>query len=110
MEVVNQGGAFELDGVAFLVASKQRGEVALFVVLAVEVGGTIGFITELTRARASSETAMMRKRPEQADAIVSPVWVPRQRCSQLLCWICKVLWEWFRHAGFAAQVRSKGQR
>ena len=74
-------GASERDGVALLAARKRKEQTypeflgarcrARLVVLAVEVGGrfsreTSGFITELARARARSETALMRKRAEQA--------------------------------------------
>ena len=73
--------ASERDGVALMAASKRKEQSyreflgarcrARLVVLAVEVGGrfsreTSGFITELARARARSETAFMRKRAEQA--------------------------------------------
>ena len=70
-------GASERDGAALLAARKRKEQsypeflgasyMARLVVLAVEVGGrfsreTSGFITELARARARSETVLMRKR------------------------------------------------
>ena len=72
MEMVNQGGASERDGVALMAARKRKEQSypeflgvkcrARLVVLAVEVGGrfsreTSGFITELARVRARSERA-----------------------------------------------------
>ena len=103
-------GAADRDGVALMAARKRKEQSypellgarcrARLVVLAVEVGGrfsreTSGFITELAKARARSETTLMRKRAEQA-------WRMRwcglfgllQGRSLLLCWSCKVLWGW----------------
>ena len=74
-------GAADRDGVALTVARKTKERRypefvgvrarARLVVLAVEVGGrfspeTSGFLTSLAKARARTETALMRKRAEQA--------------------------------------------
>ena len=69
---------------------------------------TSGFITELARARARSETALMRKRASKrggCDGVVC-LGVPRPRPLVLLCRFCGD----FCHASLAVLVRSKGER